>query len=165
MTTEIRNATEDDAAAMLAIYAPVVRDTAISFEFEPPSAGEFRGRVATILATHPCLVAVERGTVVGYAYASTWRARPAYARTAETTVYVAADARGRGVGWALMTELLARLRAGGFHRAVAGITLPNAASVALHEGLGFREVGVYRECGRKFDRWHDVGFWDLALDG
>lgn len=165
MGVTIRDATEDDAEAMLAIYAPVVRDTAISFEIEPPSADEFRGRVRTILAAHPALVAVEGAAVAGYAYASVWRARPAYSRTAETTVYVAADARGRGVGRALMTDLLGRLRARGFHRAVAGVTLPNPASVALHERLGFRPVGVFRECGRKFGRWHDVGWWDRGLDG
>ncbi len=163
MPLTIRDATDDDAEAMAAIYAPYVRETAISFEMEPPSADVLRARMREFRAAHFVLVAEEDAHVVGYAYASTFRARAAYRNTAETTVYVDRSLHRRGVGRALMNEVMTRLRAAGFHRAVAGITLPNPASVALHESLGFEPVGVFREVGRKYDRWWDVGFWDRAV--
>ncbi len=161
----IRLATADDAPAMLAIYAPVVRDTPISFELEPPSEAEFRQRVSDLLAWAPCLVACEgpSGDVVGYAYASRYHRRRAYDRTVEVTVYVHERARGRGVASALYATLLDALRLQGFHLAVAAIALPNPASVALHERFGFRRTGTLPEVGRKFDRWHDVGYWASSL--
>jgi phosphinothricin acetyltransferase len=163
MPASIRLATESDAEPMLAIYAPVVRDTAISFELEPPDANEFRSRIARVMQLAPWLVYEVDGAVAGYAYATRFRARPAYRFTAETTVYVHAAHRGRGVGRALYTVLLDALRLQGFRRAVGGIALPNDASVALHENAGFRPVGVFTRVGFKFGRWHDVGFWDMEL--
>lgn len=163
MPASIRLATESDAEPMLAIYAPVVRDTAISFELEPPDAEEFRARIRGTLRLAPWLVLEEDGAVAGYAYAGTFRARPAYRFTVETTVYVHAAHRGRGAGRALYAALLGALRLQGFRRAVGGITLPNAASVALHESAGFRPVGAFTRVGFKFGRWHDVGFWELEL--
>jgi L-amino acid N-acyltransferase YncA len=159
----IRLATEDDAAAVAEIYAPVVRDTAISFEIVPPDADAFRTKIREFLRLAPWLVCEETGRVTGYAYASTFRPRPAYRFTVETTVYVHAGARGRGVGRALYDDLLPRLVRQGFRTAVAGITLPNAPSVALHEAAGFAPIGVFRKVGFKFGRWHDVGFWQRDL--
>lgn len=163
MPAKIRLAAESDAAAMVGIYAPVVEGTVISFELVPPSVDEFRSRVRDISAYAPCLVYEHDGGVVGYAYASKFRARPAYRFTVETTVYVHADHRGRGVGRALYRSLLACLRLQGFRRAVGGITLPNAASVALHETMGFTKCAVFAKVGFKFGGWHDVGFWELEL--
>lgn len=156
----LRPATIDDVAAMLAIYAPIVRESAISFELEPPSAEEFARRVE---AAHLWLVAEREGGLLGYAYGGTFRARAAYRWSVETSVYVAADARGRGVGRRLMTGLLAGLRLMGYQQALAGTTLPNDASVALHRALGFEPVGIFRAVGHKFGAWHDVGWYALSL--
>jgi phosphinothricin acetyltransferase len=159
----IRLATEADADAIAAIYAPVVRDTAISFELVAPDAGAFRAKIRDVLKLAPFLVSEDDGVITGYAYASTFRERPAYRFTVETSVYVHADFRGRGVGRALYEQLIPRLVTQGFRRAVAGITLPNDPSVRLHEALGFERVGVFRDVGFKFGRWHDVGFWERQL--
>jgi L-amino acid N-acyltransferase YncA len=159
----LRLAREDDADGVLAIYGPVVRDTVISFEMVPPSASEMQERIRTTLETKPWLVAEADGALAGYAYAGTFRARPAYQWTAEVTVYLHPDWQGRGVGSALYRALLAILRTAGYRSAVGGITLPNPASVALHERLGFRPVGVFAAAGFKFGEWHDVGFWQLEL--
>ena len=161
----IRSATARDAPKIAAIYAPYVRDTVITFEFEAPSADEFAARMATGDGRYPWLVAEGASGILGYAYASVFRARPAYRNTAESTVYIDQSARHRGIGRALMEALLAELRHRAFHRVIAGVTLPSDASVRLHERLGFTKVGVFREVGRKFDQWHDVGFWELPLAG
>jgi phosphinothricin acetyltransferase len=163
MTTRIRSARADDAPEVAAIYAPVVEGTPISFEYTPPDAGEMAARIARAQERYPWIVAERNGALAGYAYASEFRARPAYRWTVETTVYVAAAARHSGVGHALMNDLLARLRAQGFHMAIAGITLPNPASQRLHEALGFTPVGRFRDAGHKFGAWHAVGFWELQL--
>lgn len=160
----VRDAIGADAAACAAIYAPIVRDTPISFELDAPDATEFAARIARIQAHDPWYVATRDDEVVGYAYATEFRARPAFSATRETTVYVHPDHHGTGVGSTLMRHLLAELRDRGHHLAVAGIALPNDGSVALHEQLGFESVGVFREVGRKFDAWHDVGFWQLRLE-
>jgi phosphinothricin acetyltransferase len=160
----IRPADPDrDAAACAAIYAPSVESTPVSFELEPPDAAEFARRIARYAATHQFLVAEEGGEVVGYAYACRWRERPAYDWAVEVSVYVDARRHGEGVGRALYAELLDRLRAQGFRVAVAGITLPNPASVALHERLGFAPIGALRRVGWKRGGWHDVGYWQLLL--
>ena len=161
----IRLATEADAAACLAIYAPVVEGTPISFELEPPSLEEMRRRIRSTLERTPWLLAEDGKAGWGYAYAGPFRARPAYQWTTEATVYVHSGHRGKGVGKALYTALLATLRAAGYRSVVGGITLPNPASVALHEGLGFRSVGAVKAAGFKFGGWHDVGFWQLVLRG
>ena len=160
----IRDAQPDrDAAACLEIYAPFVRETAVSFEEIVPTVEEFAGRIRTIGATYPWLVMEIDGRVVGYAYASPHRARAAYRWAAEVTVYVAPESRGSGVGRRLYAELLDRLRRQGFQAACAGITLPNPGSVALHEAMGFEPVGVYKRIGWKAGAWRDVGWWQLAL--
>jgi phosphinothricin acetyltransferase len=153
----------DDAEPMLAIYAPIVRDTAISFELEPPSPDEMRRRLAEIRAFAPWLVCEDDGVLIGYAYAGRFRTRPAYQWTVETTVYVHAEHRRRRVAHALYTSLFECARLCGFQTAVAGVALPNAASVTLHERLRFQRVGVFRGVGFKLGRWHDVGWWELPL--
>jgi len=163
MPIEIRTATTADAAAIQRIYAPIVRETVISFEYEPPSVEEMAGRIAATLQTHPYLVAVADGEVCGYVYASAHAERAAYRHSVNTTVYIAPEAQRTGVGRALYVELLADLKRRGFHAAFAGIALPNPGSVALHELVGFRPLGVYREVGFKFGAWHDVGWWQRLL--
>jgi L-amino acid N-acyltransferase YncA len=159
----IRLARDTDAEPMLEIYAPIVRETPISFELEPPSLEEFRERVRRITEQTPWLVCDADGEIWGYAYGGPFRTRPAYQWAVETTVYVAGPHRGKGVARALYTALLTGLRLAGYHRAYAGITLPNPASVATHERLGFAPVGVFKGAGFKLGTWHDVGFWQLAL--
>lgn len=154
---------ERDAAACAEIYAPSVESTPISFEIVPPDAAEFAGRIARYSATHQFLVAEADGEVLGYAYACRWKERPAYDWSVETSVYVGAAHQGKGVGRALIAELTRRLAAQGYRMAVAGITLPNPASVALHERLGYEPVGVLRDIGWKLDGWRDVGYWQLPL--
>ena len=159
----LRSATPNDAGAIAAIYAPYVRDTSISFETVPPSANEMRARIEATLAGFPYLVAERGGAVIGYAYAGAFHRRAAYRTSAEVSAYVADAARGTGAGGALYTALLDELRVRGFHVAVAIITLPNEASVALHERFGFHHVGTLREIGAKFGAWRDVGWWQLRL--
>ena len=161
---EVRAATPDDAAAIAAIYAPFVTDTIISFEETPPDASEMRGRLSTLLDQgYSYLVAVSDGAVVGYAYSSPHRARAAYRWSVDVSVYLAPVVHRQGLGRRLYERLLAEAAGQGYHAAFAGITLPNDASVALHEALGFTHVGTYREVGRKFDKWHDVGWWQRLL--
>jgi L-amino acid N-acyltransferase YncA len=160
----IRNADPSrDAAACAAIYGHYVKASPISFEEPPPGAAELAERIERTSATHPWLVGERDDEVLGYAYATPHRLRAAYRWAAEVSVYVAGEHHGRGFGRALYEELLERLRRQRFHVAVAGITLPNAASVALHERLGFVAVGVYRRIGWKAGAWHDVGWWQLEL--
>jgi phosphinothricin acetyltransferase len=159
----IRVALASDAEAMREIYAPIVRETPISFELVPPSLEDYRLRVASVLETMPWLVCEEKGEIVGYAYASRFRPRPAYQWTAEATVYVHPRQKRRAVGRALYAALFDGLRLLGYRSVIAVIALPNPASVALHEALGFLPAGVFRSVGYKLGRWHDVGFWQLAL--
>lgn len=159
----IRPATPEDAAAVLAIYAPVVRDSVATFELEPPSAEEIRARIADVSATHPWLVFEDSGRVAGYAYAAAYHSRPAYAWTCEVSVYVGEEARGTGAGKALLRELLARLAASGYVNVIARIALPNDASVKLFESHGFEHIGTARGVGYKLGRWVDVDEWQLAL--
>jgi L-amino acid N-acyltransferase YncA len=162
---KIRTASPDDAAAVAAIYAPVVTGTAISFETEAPDAAEMRQRIArTAQAGLPWLVAEdEAGAVCGYAYAGRHRERAAYQWSVDATVYVADGRRGQGVGRALYAVLLPLLAELGYCQAFAGIALPNAASVGLHEAVGFAPLGVYRNVGFKLGRWRDVGWWQREL--
>ena len=163
MTAEIRLATPDDACGVQAIYAPIVQDTAISFELEPPTVEEMRQRIVKTLEHLPWLVCERRGDILGYVYASQHRTRPAYQWSVDVSVYVHPNARRSGVGKGLYRSLFALLALQGFYNAYAGITLPNPASVRLHESLEFQSVGVYRAVGYKLGAWHDVGWWQLAL--
>src|SRR5262249_5503534 len=144
----IRVATTDDAEAIAAIYAPIVADTPVSFEVVPPSIDEMRGRIATILQLFPWLVSLDAvGRVDGYVYAGRHRDRVAYQWSVDVTAYVREDARGTGIGKRLYGVLFDELRRLGYCQAFAGITLPNAASVGLHESMGFTPLGVYRNVG------------------
>jgi phosphinothricin acetyltransferase len=160
----IRDATpERDAAACAAIYAPYVTDTVISLEESPPTEAEFAGRIQDVIQTHPWIVAEDENEVIGYAYAARHRVRASYRWAADVAVYVAGDRHRRGVGRALYETLFPLLVAQGFRIACAGVTLPNQASVGLHEALGFRSVGVYRNIGFKHGAWWDVGWFQLIL--
>jgi phosphinothricin acetyltransferase len=163
MARRIRVATAADAGQIQAIYAPIVRDTTISFEYEPPTVDEMAQRITGTLPTHPYLVCEEEGRVLGYIYAGAHRARAAYRWSVDTTVYVEGRIRHKGVGRTLYQALLSILCRQGFHSAFAGIALPNAGSVGLHEALGFRPVGVYQDVGFKHGQWRDVGWWRLGL--
>ncbi len=159
----IRLATVQDAQAIAGIYDPIVSDTAISFEMDPPGAAEMERRIARVLTFAPWLVDSTGDGVRGYAYASRHHERAAYQWSVDVTVYIGAAHRGQGVGTALYSALFPLLRRQGFFAAHAGITLPNARSVRLHESLGFRPVGVYRAVGYKLGAWRDVGWWQLEL--
>ncbi|MHB8528286.1 MAG: arsinothricin resistance N-acetyltransferase ArsN1 family B [Caulobacteraceae bacterium] len=160
----IRVARLEDAGALKAIYDPYVAETAISFELEPPSASQMAERIERIGSEFPWLVYEHGGEVLGYAYASRHRERAAYRWSADTTVYVARGAQRRGIGRSLYERLRAVLSLQGFHCAFGGVTLPNAASVGLHEVCGYSPVGIYREVGFKLGTWHDVGWWGLRLN-
>ena len=162
MGPSIRLATVEDASQIQSIYAPIVAETAVSFELEPPGVEEMRRRIQTTLLTLPWVVCEWDG-VVGYAYAGLFRSRPAYQWSVEVSVYVHASHRGKGVGRALYTSLFECLRVQGYRTALAGIVLPSPTSVALHERVGFRSVGVFHHVGYKLGAWHDVGWWELSL--
>ena len=165
----VRVARERDALAMLAIYAPLVRSTAISFEAMPPTLAEYRRRIRSGRRQFPWLVCVttspgsERGTVLGYAYASSFRSRDAYRFTAEVTIYVAEYGRRAGVATATYGALFRVLTHLGYRTAVAVIALPNDPSVALHRRLGFEPTGSVRAAGFKHGRFHDISFWCRRL--
>jgi phosphinothricin acetyltransferase len=163
-TIPIRTATLDDASAICAIYNPYVAGTVISFEEEPVSTSDMAQRIADVQAAGlPWLVAESGGKLVGYAYATRWRARPAYRSSVESSVYVDAALGGKGTGTLLYRALLDELRGREVHVVIGGIAQPNERSVALHERFGFRKVAHFSEVGRKFGRWVDVGYWELCL--
>jgi len=159
----IRLARADDAAALAAIYAPSVERAPTSFELVAPDAAQMAGRVADVLARWPWLVAERDGVVTGYAYASPFAERIAYQWSVTVTVYVDASQQRRGVGRRLYGVLFDLLRRQGACNAFAGITLPNDASVGLHRALGFEPCALYPRVGFKLGRWHDVGWYGLAL--
>ena len=163
MTSTIRIATADDAVAAAEIYGPFCESTAVSFEYEPPSAGEMARRIRTVTGQFPWLVLDDDGFVAGYAYASRHKERAAYQWSVDTTVYVHPSRHRCGVGRALYTTLLQLLRLQGYFKAFAGVTLPNPASVGLHESFGFTLIGVERGVGYKRDAWHDVARYQLPL--
>jgi phosphinothricin acetyltransferase len=163
-TLNIRNATVDDAGSITSIYNHFVLTTSISFEEAAVPAPEMAQRIADVQAGGlPWLVAEVDGVIAGYAYATKWRVRHAYRFSVETSVYLAPESAGKGIGTTLYRALLDRLRDGGYHLAIGGIALPNAASIALHEKMGFEKVAQFREVGFKFGRWTDVGYWQLSL--
>jgi L-amino acid N-acyltransferase YncA len=159
----IRDASERDAEACAAIYAPYVTDTAITFESEPPTAWQMAERICVALRTHAWVVLEEAGRVVGYAYGGPFKDRPAYRWSCESSVYLEFGRRRTGAGRALYTALFERLARRGFRVAVAGMTLPNDASVGLHRAMGFEPIGTYRRIGWKLGTWHDVAWSQCAL--
>ena len=164
LTMEIRPAIADDAAGICSIYNHYVATTTISFEEEAVADADMAERIRNVNdAGLPWLVAVADGKVVGYAYATRWRVRPAYRHSVESSVYLGREAIGHGVGASLYRQLIDELRTRGLRTVIAGIAQPNARSVALHERLGFRKVAHFGEVGFKFDQWIDVGYWQLSL--
>jgi phosphinothricin acetyltransferase len=159
----IRAATEADAAALRAIYAPYVEHTAVSFETQVPDVAEFAARVRRYAAQWAWLVAEHHDRIIGYAYGSPHRERAAYRWSAETSAYVDAAVQRKGVGKALYLALFETLAAKGYCQAFAGMTLPNEASVALHRSVGFTSIGVFRAIGYKFGTWHDVAWMQRRL--
>jgi L-amino acid N-acyltransferase YncA len=159
----LRLAEASDAGEVLAIYARVVRETAISFEVEPPSVEEMRRRIDETLPRLPWLVSEVDGKIAGYACASKHRERAAYQWSVDVSAYVAEDRRRSGVARGLYTALLGVLEDLGYYSAFAGIALPNKASVGFHESMGFRPIGVYRKVGYKLGAWRDVGWWQREL--
>ncbi len=153
-----------DAAVCAAIYEPFVRETAVSFEETVPSANDFARRIEETCARYPWLVAEIDGAVAGYAYAAAHRDRASYRWAADVTVYIGEGHRRQGIGKALYGALLPLLAHQGIQVAIAGITLPNDASVGLHESFGFELVGVYPRIGWKLGSWRDVGWWQLDLE-
>ena len=161
----IRDAMAADAERCAAIYAPYVRETAISFESEPPVAEDMARRIAEAQRAHAWLVLETDGDVVGYAYGGPFMARAAYQWATGVSVYLAAGRHRTGGGRALYEALFDRLAARGHRTALAGIALPNEASIGLHLAMGFEPVGTYRRVGWKLGRWHDVAWYQRDLTG
>ncbi len=158
----IRDAGMSDAAELLGIHAQYI-DTAITFERELPTAGEFASRVLEITERYPYLVYVEDGRILGYAYAHRFREREAYSMTAELSVYVDKDSHGRGIAAELYTELFKRLKEIGVKKVISVITLPNGPSVRLHERFGFEKEGELKAAGRKNSAYWSVGYYSKFL--
>ncbi|NMH64144.1 arsinothricin resistance N-acetyltransferase ArsN1 family B [Shewanella salipaludis] len=160
----IRKAVEADSEVIAGIYNHYIENTAITFEEEKVSATEINRRIQNVQAAGlPWLVAVEDSVVVGYTYATKWKDRSAYRFSVEVTVYLAPGTRGKGYGSMLYIALMAELKACGVQSVIGGITLPNQASVALHEKMGMKKVAHFEKIGFKFDQWQDVGYWQKSL--
>lgn len=162
--TTVRTATADDAEAMLTVYAPHVLHDAITFETQIPSIKEFESRIHKCLQKFPWLVCEVKNEIAGYVYASTHRDREAYQWTCECSVYVHEKHKGKGIAKSLYGALFQILQKQGLVNLYAGITLPNEASVRLHEGCGFQKFAAYENIGYKLDQWHSVGWWKLLLN-
>jgi L-amino acid N-acyltransferase YncA len=159
----IRLAQQIDATACLAIYAPYVESTTVSFETVAPTVDEFAARIAKVQSAWCWLVAEQEGKILGYAYGSMHRERPAYKWSTEVSAYVNPTFHRQGVATALYVQLFEQLAKMGYHQAFAGIALPNLSSIAMHKSMGFADIGVFKAVGRKFDAWHDVAWLQRAL--
>ena len=159
----IRMATERDAGAMLDIYAPIVQQTAISFELSPPSLPDFKNRIRSSIQDRPWLVCEAAGQILGYACATAYRSRGAYAWSVETSAYINAQFHRQGIARSLYHSLLKMLALQGYYMAFAGIALPNDASIAFHEAMGYKAIGVFQQAGYKLGRWYSVGWWQLPI--
>lgn len=159
----IRAALASDSARICDIYNHYVETTVVTFEEQPVSSDDMAQRILDVSAKLPWLVAEIDGTIAGYAYAAPWKSRASYRFSVETTIYLAPQSAGRGLGRELYGALLDELRMRRLHCAIGGVALPNPASVALHEKLGFSKVAEFKEVGWKLDRWVDVGYWELLL--
>ena len=159
----IRDCLDADVPRICDIYNHYIRETVVTFEETPIPVTEMARRIAEVRQRFPWLVIESEGSIAGYAYASLWKTRSAYRFAVESTIYLAADALGRGLGTQLYTVLLETLPRRDAHRVLGCIALPNEASVALHEKLGFKKIGIFDEVGFKFGRWVDVGYWGLTV--
>lgn len=161
----IRQATSSDAKAIVDIYNHYIIHSHATFEIEPITQNEMQTRISKVQTEFnlPWLVLEDHNQIVGYAYATQWKARVAYAKTVESSIYLHKDQGGKGYGFPLYSKLMNQLKALGHHAIIGGMSLPNEASRALHEKLGFKKIGEFKEVGYKFDRWIDVGFWERLL--
>ena len=159
----IRLANEADVAPMLAIYAPYIEDTAITFDTTVPSLFDFNQKINKIQQEAPCLICEVDGAVVGYAYADAHRSKGAYKWTREVSVYIPKEYQAKKYGTALYYSLIDLLKCQRYRNVVAGITLPNIPSVSFHERFGFHQVGVYDNVGFKLGKSQRVGWWQLSL--
>ena len=161
----IRDAKPEDASLIVPIYNYYVLHSHATFETEPVSNKEMEHRIKKVQEEFelPWLVLEENETILGYAYATQWKPRKAYRHTTEISVYLSKDQNGKGYGKALYAELISQLKSKGYHAVIGGISLPNEPSIKLHESLGFHPVAHFKETGYKFDRWIDVGYWQLIL--
>jgi len=159
----IRPVDLNDAAALCDIYNYYVDNTIVTFEEEKVSEEEMVKRIQKVTQQLSWFVYEKEGDIVGYSYATEWKARSAYRYSTETTVYLKNGYEGNGVGTALYRHLIEDLIKKDIHSFVGGISLPNDASVALHEKMGFQKIAHFREVGQKFNKWIDVGYWQLVL--
>lgn len=161
---EIRNVSISDSKAIKDIYNYYIRSTIVSFEEDEISTEEMSSRISTANEKYPWIVACIDNEVIGYTYASQWKSRCAYKYSVEVSVYLSFGLRGMGIGTALYAELINRLKKLGYHTVIGGISLPNEASKKLHEKMGFKKVAEFSEVGYKFDKYINVGYWELILD-
>ena len=159
----IRKVHINDFEQLLDIYNYYVQNTIVTFDTEPLTLKAFKEKVERISKAFPFIVFEKDNEILGYAYGSKWRQKPAYNNTVESTVYVKHDVHGKQIGTKLYTELLKQLKQQKFHTVIGGLTLPNEASVRLHKKFGFKEVAHFRQVGFKFNKWLDVGFWQLTF--
>lgn len=159
----IRAVKLEDAREIAEIYNYYILNSCVTFEEFAVSAEEMRGRIEATNSKYPWLVFEKDEEIIGYAYASAWKPRSAYKHTVESTVYLKKEATKNGIGSLLYTALIGQLTDLGFHAVIGGISLPNEASVALHEKFGFEKIAQFKEVGYKFQKWIDVGYWELLI--
>ncbi len=164
MVENIRLAVPSDSNSILSIYSHYITETPITFETEVPAEKEIKKRIENTSQNYPWIVFEVDSAITGYAYASQHRTRAAYQWAVEVSIYLDINSRGKGIGKMLYSTLFKILKAQGFYKAYAGITLPNPASIGVHEYFGFRKIGVYKSVGFKMGKWHDVEWWDLQLN-
>ena len=160
----IRNVIINDAKELVVIYNYYVVNSIITFDREPFSITEFEEKINTISPNFPFLIYEENNEILGYCYGSKWRKKPSYNNTVEITIYLKNGIQGKGIGTKLYSKLIEILKNQDYHTLIGGLTLPNDISIKLHEKFGFKKVAHFKEVGRKFDKWHDVGFWQLTFD-
>ena len=159
----IRNASEYDASAICDIYNYYILNSISTFELEPVSVEEIKNRIHRVIQRYPWIVYEEDDEIIGYAYADEWKTRKAYKYSVESTIYLKNGHGRKGIGSVLYKFLLEEIKKAGIHAVIGGISLPNEASIALHEKFGFKEIACFKEVGRKFDKWIDVGYWELII--
>ncbi len=157
----IRDVTKFDTSQIADIYNYYILNTVITFETEPLSENEIQKRINNITTNYPWIVYEDKNEILGYAYASQWNSRCAYKSTIETTIYLKNNLKGKGIGTTLYQELINRVKKMKIHAIIGGVALPNKASIALHEKLGYTKVAQFKEVGYKFNKWIDVGYWEL----
>lgn len=159
----IRNVSLDDARSICSIYNYYILNSISTFELEPISVDETAKRIKLVKDKYPWIVYEQDGEILGYAYADEWKTRKAYKYSVESTVYLKDGESGKGTGSKLYKFLLDELKKMNIHAVIGGISLPNDVSVALHEKLGFKKIAQFKEVGKKFNKWIDVGYWELVI--